>query len=296
MDIIFQASAKITYKHIIERTEQLTFPNIRKKVLSMPIREPYSGVWAIKDQKILGMILADHTTNGVSELFSFYVLPEERNKGLGKQLLIALETLLKKQGVKYVRSSFNSNWKSLKTIQKLIASNKWGKPVLIKIIAEGNIEKYRIAPWPVIKMPSDYSFFQWENLSNDDKKEMDLFIKQKEIPHEFNPYQHEEKIYLPASIGLRYKEKIIGWNIVYMLKEDTLEYNNLFLLKDYRKAGHAITLLHKSFGRQYEEGDVPKSTWVINYDSEAMMKIFQRIAAKHVYKYIEVKLTGKKLN
>ena len=295
MEIKYKASVDLTYDQVIDKIENFTFPSIKKKVLSMKIREPYYGVWALEGDKLLGVALADNATDGVSELFSLFVLPEKRNKGIGRSLINAMETLLKERGVKIIQSRYQSNWKSINEINKLIKSGDWKEPVLARVVAEGEIENYKNVPWPEIKISSDYEIFQWENITPEDKNEIERLQETKEISHEFNPYQHQDKIYMPASLGLRHKGKLAGWNIVYLLDKETAEYNNLFIVKEYRKIGHAITLLHKAFGRQYEE-NLPKAKWLINGDNIATLKIFKRIAGKHLSKYYEVYLTAKKLN
>jgi GNAT superfamily N-acetyltransferase len=295
MDLKFQLSTDITLNHILERIEHLTFPPIRKKIQTIPLQEPFTGVWALDGKEIIGVILADKKDNGISELFSFYVKPEKRNYKIGSQLLSLLETSLQNQGVSYVQSRYRSDWNSIVTIEKLLDKNKWETPILVRIIAEGNIKAYNKISWPNVKFPSEFSFVPYDQISTDEQKQINELVKNNSIPKEFNPFQHADKIFIPASIMLKYKSKIVGWDIAYRLKEDTIEYNNLFLLNDYRRHGYAIGLLQQSFSRQYDQ-KVPKVTWIVNADNEPVMKIVEKIARKYLSKYIEVRASRKVLN
>jgi hypothetical protein len=294
MDITYQLATNITLNHVIEKIEHITFPPIRKKMMTMILHEPFTGVWAVRENNILGAILADKNPMGESEIFSFFVVPAERHKGMGSKLLSLLETSLKNQGIKQIQSRYRNDWGSLAVIEKILQSDGWKVPQLLRIIAEIDINQYTRVPWPSIKIPGDFTLFKWNELTRDDRLHIDEMLRNRAIPPEFNPYQHEDQIFLPASIGMRNKGIIIGWNIVYSLSDDTKEYNNLFLKAEFRKLGHAITLLHRSFGEQHKIS-VPKATWMINADNAPALKIAQRIAGEYVSKFIEVKISKKVL-
>jgi GNAT superfamily N-acetyltransferase len=288
MNLNFQTATNISYNHIIEKIEHLTFPPIRKKVQTMTLTEPYTGIWALSENKIVGIILADKPLDRYPELFSFYVVPEARNKGIGNQLLTLLETSLKSQGLTGVQSRYRNDWKSVDVIERMLESHQWEKPQTVRIIAEAGIEKYLEAPWPAVKMPGDYHIESWEKLQDSERRRIEELIRNNEVPREFSPFQHEEKNFNKVSTYLKYRNEIAGWNIVFELKPDTLEYNNLFLVANYRKMGYAISLLKDSFGRQFEL-HIPKATWIINAENKAILKIAQLLAGKQLNKYVEVK-------
>jgi GNAT superfamily N-acetyltransferase len=291
-DLNFQQASNITLNHILEKIEMMTFPPIRKKIQTIKLHEPFTGVWALKDNQMIGIILADKNPSGISEIFSFNVIPNERNKKVGSQLLSMLENSLKEQGIHQMQTRYRSDWGSLATIEKMLKANDWETPVLMRVIAEIDIKQFTNTPWPSVKLPSDYSMFNWIDLRSEDRSTIDHMIKNNEIPPEFNPYQNENKIFIPASFGLRNKGIIIGWNLVYSLTDDTKEYNNLFIKKEFRKMGYAIELIHKSTGEQYKL-NIPKATWLINADNKATLKIVKYITVDHLSKYAEVKITRK---
>jgi GNAT superfamily N-acetyltransferase len=288
----YQLATNITLKHVIEKIENLTFPPIRKKMQTISLHEPFTGVWAVRGNQILGALLADKNPAGASEIFSFFILPAERNKRVGSQMLALLETSLKNQGIKYVQTRYRNDWGSLAVIEKMLNTARWEPPQLLRIIAGIDIKHFPNTPWPSLKLPADYSLLNWKDLDHNDRTRIDRLIRDKQVPPEFNPYQHEDKIYLPVSFGLRNKGTIAGWNIGYALNEDTIEYNNLFIVEEFRKLGHAITLVHRSTEEQYKL-NIPNATWLINADNKPALKIVRYITANNLSKYVEVRASRK---
>jgi GNAT superfamily N-acetyltransferase len=263
--------------------------------MTMQIDEPFTGIIALNDEKPIGLILADnHKSKDHAELFSFFVIPEERHKGVGKKLLFFLEKALKEEGVTQIQSRFWNNWGSIYVINKLLAALGWESPTTIKYICEGSIAKHTVAPWPHLKFPSGFSFFSWEDLDEENKDLIDDLIFEHKIPMEYDPFQHTDKIFYPASIGLKQDSRLVGWNIVYSLRKDMIEYNNLFVLDEYKKHGYGINLLKESFGRQYDL-NIPNATWIINADNPTMVKVFQRITTGHLSNLVEVKACRKNI-
>jgi len=261
----------------------------------MPLQEPFTGVWSMEGNEMTGIILADRKKN-ISELFSFFVSPEKRNQNLGNQLLSMLESKLQKEGVTEIRSRYRSDWGSVAVIEKMIGSHGWRNPELLRIIAETNISEYEKANWIQVKIPNEYSVFPWQEITHSDRENINDLLKTGKVPREFNPFQHEDKIFLPVSTGIRYKGSIAGWNIAFRLKEDMLEYNNLFLMEEHRMTGLSIPLLFRSFGEQYRSTNIPKATWMINADNRPIMKIANRIAGGFLSKFVEVRTSVKILS
>jgi GNAT superfamily N-acetyltransferase len=294
MNIEYQIATNLTFNHIIKKIEGFTFPPIRKKIRTIRLHEPFTGVWATLDNHLLGAVLAETNHNGKSELFSLFVTPNLRNRGIATQLISLLVSTLEKNGVKTLQTRYWTSWKSLPAIEKLLKNTGWEDPELLRVIAEINIDKYNVVPWPNLKIPSYCEFFEWNNLTSTDRKLIDRLLQAQKIPGEFNPYQHSAKIFLPASIGLRIKGELAGWNIAYQLAPDKIEYNNLFVRDEYQRTGHAIALLYRSFGEQHKL-NIPLATWVLNADNPAAMKIGMRIAGNHLNKLVEVKKSTKEL-
>lgn len=294
MEIDYQISTNIRYNHVIEKTESLTFPPIRKKVLTMPIVEPFTGVWAVKEKKIIAMILADNKSGDSSELFSFFVVPAERNKGIGTQLLALLEDSLKEQQKKFIYTRYRNDWSCLEQIEKLLLSNAWEIPQLFRIIASGEISAFPKVKWPVLDLNSKTYVFPWNEITSEDEKTIDQWIAGNKIPKAFDPRQHGEKIESGISTGMRMEEKLVGWNLVYRLKEDTLEYNNLFVEESYRKSGLAFHLLKSSCEKQFHS-TIPYATWVVNADNPVIMKFTRAVLDGIFQNLVEVKISKKAL-
>jgi predicted GNAT family acetyltransferase len=278
MSCTFQASTNISYNYVLKKVEHFTFPPIKKKASVINLHEPFTGVWALDGERMVGLALSHKIGGNQAELFSFYVLPEYRNKGIGKRLLYNMQVLLKDKNIKKLNTLFRDDWQSIKWISRLLEANKWHPPELLRVISEISIKKYYDVSWPRISMPNHYSIMSLGQLSEVQSNQLKEFTNKQDIPNEFKPLNNTESICKPASMVFCYKERVVGWNIVYQIGAEKLEYNNLYILKEFRKLGYALSLLHASFGVQYQL-QIPLSTWVVNADNTPMMKISESLAS-----------------
>lgn len=294
MEPTFQIATNITYNHVVQNIEHLTFPPFQKKIRSMPIQEPYTGVWALKENKMMGIVLAETNNRGISELFSFFVLPKYRNKGIGNQLLTILQDTLRNKGIKALRSRYWSNWGSIVAVEKMLRSHGWELPQVIRTIAHTSINAYPAVNWPRFIFSSDYEIVNWGTITTEDKDHLRTLLANGQISSGFTPFQHEDQIFLPVSLGLRYQGKIVGWNIAYSFNSETLEHNNLFVLPEIRNRGLALKLLHDSLSLQYKL-KIPKVTWLLNEDNKLAKKVIGRLTNEHIEKKIVVRASQKLL-
>ena len=292
MEPTYQAATNITHNHVVQNIEQLTFPPYSKKIRTMPIQEPYAGVWALDGNLMIGIILAETNNRGTSELFSFYVRPKYRNQGIGNKLLTILEETLKKQGVRILRSRYWSDWKSVSVIEKMLKSHDWETPSVIRRILYTPVTTFKEMYWPKLVLPSDYEIFKWESLTNKDKEDISNMLNEGKIIEAFNPFQHEKQVFLPVSLGLRVNGKIAGWNLGYALKADTIEHNNLYILEEFRNKGIALKLLYDSIELQYEL-KIPNVAWIINEDNVMAKRVIGRLTLHNARKNIEVRSSQK---
>ncbi len=240
-------------------------------------------------------MLADTGSNGVSELFSLFVLPDERNRGIGSQMLEIMEKHLKSNKFRFMQVRLRDEWKNFETVKKMIERRGWELPYVARIIAEADIHDYLKVPWPDHYLPSNLSLINRKDLPDEYEEQLKHIMEVSRIPVEFNPLQHHEHVFLPASYFLTKDSRLIGWNLAYHIAPNCVEYNNLFLFPDNRERGYGIALIRKSFEEQLRL-EIPLARWVINTDNGEMMKIYNRLGRKYVKKHIQVFISRKILN
>jgi len=107
----FKASFNMTVEFVMENLEKYTYPNIRKQIQSVEIKNPILAVSVKKDDNLIGLCLSEfNSQKSSSEIFSFYIDPEYRNKGLGQELQIRTEQILAQKGFQEFISYFWSSW------------------------------------------------------------------------------------------------------------------------------------------------------------------------------------------
>ena len=109
----FKASFNMTVEFVTDNLEKYTFPNIRKQIQSIDIKNPILAVSVRKGNNIIGLCIAEFDdSQDHSEIFSFYLDPQYRNKGIGQELLNKTEQILSQKGFEEVRNYFWSSWES----------------------------------------------------------------------------------------------------------------------------------------------------------------------------------------
>ncbi|MGC9344057.1 MAG: hypothetical protein ACP5E3_15245, partial [Bacteroidales bacterium] len=108
-------------------------------------------------------------------------------------------------------------------------------------------------------------------ISPDEKKE----IKDEQefmpyFPESLSPFYHEEKIAYHPSLALKYKDRVVGWLITYWNTPTTLEYNNIFIRKEYRLGMRTpLEMIRVASMRQVEQG-VPDILWSVGEENSLL--------------------------
>ena len=99
----------------------------------------------------------------------------------------------------------------------------------------------------------------------------------------FNPFTQEDKIETLNSLGLRYKDKVIGWMINHRIAPDTIRYTQMYVHPDYQPLSRSILFLAKSIGIQFREAkEVPKGTFRVETHNTPMVKFVHRRLAPYL--------------
>lgn len=263
----------MTVEFVTENLEKYTFPNIRKQIQSIDIKNPILAVSVRKNNDIIGLCIAEFDLGqSYSEIFSFYIDPEYRNKGIGQELLNKTEQILSQKGYEEMRTYFWSSWESHEATRHMLKAQNWSEPEKLMHVFRTDIERVSNIPWRKnVILPEGYEIVPWSWISPDEKKE--IKDEQEFMPfyHEsLSPFYHEEKIAFHNSLGLKFKGRVIGWLLTYWNSPTNLEYNNLFIRKEFR-TGIKIPLemIRIASMRQVEQG-VPDILWSVGEENSLL--------------------------
>ncbi|MBA2369755.1 MAG: GNAT family N-acetyltransferase [Candidatus Protochlamydia sp.] len=210
-----------------------------------PEEEYWIAVEAITEQQLVGLALAQYYfINQTAQLFVWTVKEEYRHQGIGSILLDYLETNLKEhERISGLGLEYEKNCPSAAAVEKILAKRQW--PVPYVYLIRCHFDAYQFDPqWihtPLI-IPPDMELFSWEYLAEEDRTRLAFMADQGQFLPYLSPSRDEELIHLPSSLGLRYKGKIIGWNITHLIDPDTLRFSILYLDKSYQFTGLGVQL------------------------------------------------------
>lgn len=235
----------------------LHIPLIRSSIL--PLLHSPSDKWiaveAHLENKLVGLTLSeiyDEGLNNISaQLYSFIVLPSYRQQGIGRQLFSFTQKLLvEEERINSFEFLYTQEDPFTQAIEKILASQGWtpAKTSLIRCYFDMWVFNPPWLHYPN-RLSSSMKFFSWKNLLSEDRKHIQYLADQGRFPLYLNPLQQEELINIETSVGLRQKDKVVGWSVTQHFDPLTLFYSSLYIDKELLHIGYGIQLLAESIRR-----------------------------------------------
>lgn len=241
--------------------ERFTFPAYRE-LLSEP-RSDVVGVVAWRSNAPIGLALA-RLRKWDSELLSLFVSKENRNRGIGTQLLAHLEECLAHIGIDSIRTTFMTGKPGSIALERVLEKSGWKAPQVRMLVIRCSLQKSWDAPWIRPRpLPPGTSIIPWENVSGEQKEQILRSQQSKPwIPDELVPTRKEKDFDCATSLALREHDRIVGWLITHRLDEETLRFTCNFVRKDLQRRGRLFALYAaagprmRSAGYKYGVGTV----------------------------------------
>lgn len=96
----------------------------------------------------------------------------------------------------------------------------------------------------------DCCIFPWKEVTEKERQRIAHYHSQGHFPSFLNPLYHEETIHIDTSLGLRYRDEIIGWCLTRQKDSKTLCYEKFYVNSTYKK--YNIALLAETIKKQKE--------------------------------------------
>jgi GNAT superfamily N-acetyltransferase len=288
----------MTLSYLLSQYNRYTFPRVSEKVKTMNINDPLVAVIAKTGDTIAGMAVAEFDkAKSHSEIISLFVDKEHRKKGIGSRLVSYITRALASRGYSEARIYYRTDWESKGFISRLVEREKWTSPLTLMHIFKSSIAHKDEVKWTHDRnLPEGMQIVQWDGIDEKLKTDLEQQISIEKIVHPYlSPFINKERIETMNSVGLLYKSSIIGWNITYRIDKDTIEYNNLFVRKEYRKfATLPIALLNSSVQIQFSS-NIPWFIWIIDSADRRMLSFIYRRIGPFIDSDVLVMQTSKKL-
>jgi GNAT superfamily N-acetyltransferase len=275
---VYQVNLNIPLSMVLKDMAPLTFPSLAKQNEAGSVKGQLVAVSALHQGKPVGLALAElNTQDHSAKLLSLFVTPDHRRQGIGTTLLTQIEKVIAHQGGNQLEIAFQSDWAHVPTIEHMLQKHGWSPPRAWMMLYKGTMQGIAEANWlDRCRLPDDFEIFPWAELTGDERK---AIIKQQEteqwFPAKLTPFQEEDRIEFLNSVGLRYRNEVVGWMITHRIAPDTIQYTSLFVRKDLQRLGRAIPLLAASIKRQMAS-DIPRGVCQVQIETKRMVDCIRR--------------------
>ncbi|NJM44958.1 MAG: GNAT family N-acetyltransferase [Alkalinema sp. RU_4_3] len=262
-----------------QELEPLTFPSLQKRWQTYQQRGSLGGVVAIARGQMVGLVIAELLPDALApeghraEILSLFVTPEQRQQGIGSQLLRYLETALRQLNCLQVQVSYSANDLTQQGLEPILHQQNWQAPKTDFLITKTTIEALKQASWVYqFPLPQKFTVFPWIELT---KAERERIQQRQAYPDSLSPFTDDPRLEVINSLGLRYQGEVIGWTINHRVAPDTIRYSTLFVETPFQRMGRGFSLLTEAVKRQIESG-IPIAASAVASDNLAMLNCADR--------------------
>jgi GNAT superfamily N-acetyltransferase len=265
--------------------DRLTYPTFRPRLRTLNRDRSQVAVGIHLDQEPVGLVLAEHLPdNAVGEILSLFVVPEHRGQGLGKALLREIESQLRQRGCSKLHLVYTPN-QTTAALENILLQHHWSPPQPRMLVCTGTPEKIQTAPW--LKLDTiadpDYEMFPWVNLTLQERRE--ILSRQERspwYPDILSPFKEEAILEPLNSLGLRYRDRVVGWMITHRVTPDTVRYTSLFVQQELQSLGRAIPMLAAAIKLHIEHWKGYQAMFTVAVDNTPMVKFVHRRLAPYL--------------
>ena len=252
--------------------------------LNLP-SSPYSTTIAIGTAlqgQPVGLVLVDYAQDSqTANILSLFVDKKHRRQGIGTELLIQIEEILKEYGCQQIELLYSLNLMT-PVLERILARQNWTTGTAYSLRCLTNRENILRVPFlNRYTLPTKYTIFPWSELTTQERTKIQQRANKLDYPDELYPFREEWNSSL-ASVGLRYRDEVIGWNIVTQLTPSFVNFKSRFVKGKFRTIGLGIHLLTASINRQVLDEKVTDAMFTAKLDNAEMVRFVHRHMAPYL--------------
>lgn len=225
--------------------EKFTSPRLRH-LLMQENQDTIVAVGILSCDQPAGLCLVEIRKNGqIGMIRSLFVVAHLRNMGLGKELLLYTEKILRDKGCLRVTIRFNTAKDALPQLMNFLLRCGWKAPELVMEHNKVDICAFAKEKWIYrLHLSEGYSITPWPQ---EGSPVLEDLKKNKWYPAYASPFmEHSLSIFLPASFLLWRRGELVGWVIVRQYQPHTIVCSTLFVKEALQGTGVGIVLLTES--------------------------------------------------
>ena len=276
---IFKKSLRRDY--LLDNFEGLIFPKINVKNKER-LPKLLSGVLALQDKQPVGLILTVHFPKiNTYRIISLAVAPKFRKQGIGRAMVEKLEGSLKNDSKTKLVTFYRSHWKTATIVQKIFKRRAWETPMVDIRILTGEIQKLAPIYENFENVPlRNFTFINWEKLSEGQYKEIQELIKTEVVGNSLNPFFSQHNIQAKVSQVLLSKNRVVGWFVANQISEKTLEYSSVYVVNGHRSFKTSLVLMKTVIMNHYHYKKESDFLIMVRNENETMTRFTELLSKK----------------
>lgn len=246
------------YFQITERTsadafQQMTYRPFQEFLASTSLTGSLVA-FAAQSDRPAGLVLARvQPDNESAEVLSLYVALPYRSQGVGTALMAHLETELVQRAVRQAWLVYPTGKQSTPALERLLARRRWGTPLPrmhLYQVGHKSVAPLLDSAWmQPRRLPAGYDIVPWIEISEAERMRLQQWERDGEFPAMLTPFQNEDCIDNVSSLGLRYRNVVVGWMINHRLAPHTLRFCTLLVDPELSWKGAGWRLFAESLRR-----------------------------------------------
>jgi GNAT superfamily N-acetyltransferase len=210
------------------------------------------AIGAFQQEQPVGLLLASLIPAfNVIEIHSLFVKEEHRHHKVATLMLSELEQYARQKQCALLTIIYPNGEPTTPYLERLLQAKGWAPPKRFGLTCRFDGPTFN-PPWLSREYPLSphFQIFSWTEISPEERAILQKRKEQGEIPGPLFPFKEPEKIEPLNSLGLRYKNQVVGWMITHRIAPDTIRYSALYILREFQYRKEAIILLQQSIKLQ----------------------------------------------
>ena len=211
-----------------------------------------------------------------AQLISLYVKEAYRQNRIGTNLYKISEDELVKKECNQIETEYIRENKQVTQFEPILDHALWQLPEKIRNVVEIHYTNLPYADWGKYYTFSDnFSLFFWKDLTPKEKK---WVLLKENKPGWYEEYLCPFLIENPEplnSLGLKHKNKIIGWIINERISLHKISYAKVFICEEFQGMGIIIKLLSESIKLQ-AKAEIAFGCFAIYTNNKQMNRFYER--------------------
>lgn len=259
---------------------RLTYPRFQSALSNLDPGSSFIAIGAHQDGEPLGLALAKFASAPTGEilgsLWSLFVIPENRQKGIGTALMQAMETHLAAADCNTLSLEY-LDAPTAPALKQILYKQSWSTPETVGFIAHCPDVRQTI---PLVKrvlkrpLPANHEVVRWQDLTQNELENLRQSLIDESMDGSiggFDPFLEESTIEPANSVVLCHKDRIIGWMMTHRLSPDLIRYTTLYVRPEETPLSQGLTLMVQALKYQTEDTTASRVIYNCNPDKTPAM-------------------------